>query len=55
VTHVLTDVPEFTKHLISAFESMVMLHKGVGLGPDEMTAMYFAKSEVNKFRQRSAY
>lgn len=55
VSHVLTDVAEFHGHLVSAFESMVLLFKGVGLGPDEVTAMYFAKSEVNKFRQRSHY
>lgn len=51
----LVDVDRFETYLKHAFHQMILLFVYVGMTPDEIFAMYFRKSEVNKFRQRSNY
>lgn len=54
-SHILTDVKRFRERLCYAFEQFVLLSKSVGMTSQDVFEMYFKKSEVNKFRQRSAY
>jgi len=54
-THQLVDRDRFYGHMTSAFWFMIQLFVASGLGADEIFRMYYLKSEVNKFRQRSGY
>lgn len=54
-THVLTDVNKFKAHLIEAFHNWIVFARSLGMNPDEVYSYYFRKSEVNKFRIKSAY
>lgn len=54
-THMVTDEDEFLYHLAQAWLMFITICKSVDLGPEELTAFYFGKSEVNRFRQRSNY
>lgn len=55
-THILTDQDRYRGYILQAFRQFPAFAHGVGiLTPDAMLDMYFRKSEVNKFRQRSNY
>jgi len=54
-THMLTDVNKFYKNLKLTWIDFIRLCAEVEISPKELVAMYFGKSEVNKFRQRSDY
>ena len=54
-SHVLTDLDHFYEELSDAFHFFIELCLAVGLDSDSLYALYFKKSEVNKFRQESAY
>jgi dimeric dUTPase (all-alpha-NTP-PPase superfamily) len=52
---VLTDKDHFYEELADAFHFFVELCIIAGLNAEEFMNLYFKKSEVNKFRQRSGY
>ena len=54
-SHVLTDEDHFYEELSDAFHFFIELCITVGIDPEALYKLYFKKSEVNKFRQRSAY
>ena len=54
-THMETDIPRFTKYLQSTFILFIHMCYIAGMNASMLFAMYFKKSEVNKFRQRSNY
>lgn len=54
-TEMLTDVPKFHGYMVSTFHSFVQLLMASGIDYSTITDLYFRKSEVNKFRQRSKY
>ena len=55
-THMITDIPYYQKNIVNAYMSFLTLCRhGAGLTADELYRIYYLKSEVNKFRQRSAY
>ena len=54
-THMLTDVDLFRARVSFAFRKFITFCKYMGLTADELYLLYFKKSEVNKFRQRSNY
>jgi len=54
-THILTDEGEYRRNLIRANEAFIALAIASGLDADGLFKIYFKKSEVNKFRQRSNY
>ena len=54
-THMITDREVFFDNMFMTFIAYVGLMDRVGVTPDEMYNLYFRKSEVNKFRQRSQY
>lgn len=55
-THILTDEVRFKKAMITAFKSFLYLCFTMGIPNEEVLfQLYFRKSEVNKFRQRSNY
>jgi len=54
-THQLTDRHKFEMHLIQAMHELIPLFCWYGCTPDDIFRMYWLKSEVNKFRQRSNY
>lgn len=54
-SHVPTDEGRFREALLIAFASLVQLWASLGYEMQDLHAFYFRKSEVNKFRQRSAY
>jgi len=54
-THQLTDVPKFRQHLTGAFGALMICFYMSGLNARQVFEIYFKKSEVNKFRQRSGY
>lgn len=49
------DVDHFQEELADALHFFVQLFLELGLTSEEVCALYFKKSEVNRFRQRSAY
>ena len=55
VSHVLTDEDHFYEELADAFHFFIELCISVGLDSEDLYSLYFKKSEVNLFRQRSAY
>lgn len=54
-THMLTDVDRFKECLVNAWLAFIAICRLSHLGPNDLVKMYFGKSEVNKFRQRSDY
>lgn len=54
-THMLTDVGRFTNLTAQSFFDYIRLLKLIGITPDDVYNLYFRKSEVNAFRQRSKY
>ncbi len=54
-SHVLTDERHFVEELADAFHFFIELCLAVGLDADTLYKIYFRKSEVNLFRQRSQY
>lgn len=54
-SHILTDEDHFYEELADAFHFFIELCIAVGLDSEALYKVYFKKSEVNKFRQRSAY
>jgi hypothetical protein len=55
VTHQLTDVNKFYDHLGFALGALLAAFKFCGCSAEDIFAIYWKKSEVNKFRQRSQY
>lgn len=53
--HQLTDIPKFKGYLMKALPLLIGVFVGQGINDDEIFRMYWKKSEVNKFRQRSNY
>ena len=54
-TMIETDVIHFQEELADALHFFLEVCIQAGIGPDELYQLYFKKSEVNKFRQRSEY
>lgn len=54
-THMLTDILQFEQHLIDAHQRFIHLTTIVGLSAQSFYILYYKKSEVNKFRQRTDY
>lgn len=54
-TEILTDVPKFHDLMKQTFQAFIQLCIYAGINDEDMTDLYFRKSEVNKFRQRSNY
>ncbi len=54
-THILTDVDNYLYHIVSAHAEFIALCLDCNLTADRLYRMYYKKSEVNKFRQRSNY
>lgn len=54
-THQLTDTDKFRHWLIGAMHEMVPLFTLFGLNAQSIFEIYWRKSEVNRFRQRSNY
>lgn len=54
-THMFTDVDHYYEELADAFHFFVEMCILSGLTAEDLFMLYFAKSEVNKFRQRSGY
>ncbi len=50
-----TDYKKFYNCSIDAYEALINLFCLLGLTPKDIYEIYFKKSEVNKFRQRSKY
>ena len=50
-----TDVDHFQEEIADAFHFFVEMCITAGLEPQDLFKLYFQKSEVNKFRQRSGY
>ncbi len=55
LTHILTDKVTFRHKLIATFENFIDLLTDSEISSEKLYEMYFKKSEVNKFRQRSNY
>ena len=53
--HQLVDTQKFYSYLREAFFRMIRVFAFVGMDADHIFNMYYRKSEVNKFRQRSNY
>ena len=54
-SHILTDEDHFYEEIADAFHFFIELCIAVGLEEEALYKVYFKKSEVNKFRQRSQY
>ena len=54
-TEMVTDEEHFLEELIDGFHFYIELLILCGFTPETLFRTYFAKSEVNKFRQRSQY
>jgi hypothetical protein len=54
-TQMETDVARFGKHLSVAFRRLLEYMLLIGMTDDDVYDIYFRKSEVNRFRQRSEY
>lgn len=54
-THVFTDTRRFRYNLIKGFDSLIGYCRSLMMDDDMIYDLYFRKSEVNKFRQRSNY
>lgn len=55
LSHQLVDRNQYYKFIRPAFHELIEIFRFFGLTVDEVFAMYWKKSEVNKFRQRSNY
>lgn len=53
--HQLVDVAKFKGYMTKTIPLLVAVFVGQGLNADQIFRMYWKKSEVNKFRQRSNY
>ena len=53
--HKLVDIEKFHGYMKSAFFQMISVFVLAGMGAEDIFNMYYRKSEVNKFRQRSNY
>jgi hypothetical protein len=52
----LTDIPKFTYWMNQSYLGIIIVCvKGFSMTGEDIYDMYFKKSEVNKFRQRSGY
>jgi len=49
------DIDHFQEELADAFHFFIQLCLELGIGPEELCQLYFKKSQVNSFRQRSRY
>lgn len=54
-THQQTDKLKYSMWLKTSFAWLIITFRYLGMNPDQIFAMYFKKSEVNKFRVRSNY
>ena len=54
-THMLTDILRYNNHIKRAHVQFIHLVSDVGLNANDLYKIYYKKSEVNKFRQRSKY
>ncbi len=54
-THMLTDKPYYNRCLSWTYIHFIHLCKDAGLDAEGLYTIYYKKSEVNKFRQRSNY
>lgn len=54
-SQMLTDIPEFNNRLFETWVSYINIMSLMFDSPDEIVDIYFKKSNVNKFRQRSGY
>lgn len=55
VTHMMTDVPRYFEFMRRAWVAFLQLADIAGLDADSLYKIYYRKSEVNKFRQRTEY
>jgi dUTPase len=53
--HQYTDIPKFRDYIKKCLPLLIDVLVSQGLSADEIFRMYWKKSEVNKFRQRSGY
>jgi len=54
-SHMLTDAQVFYQNLLKTWVSFIALCLALEMGSEKLFALYFGKSDVNKFRQRSNY
>ena len=54
-THMPTDKDHFFEELSDALHFFLELINAVGLTPDQLYRLYWAKHQVNRFRQESHY
>lgn len=54
-SHMVTDISRFRENLLKTWESFIALCLSLEIGTGELFMLYFGKSDVNKFRQRSNY
>ena len=54
-THMVTDVDYFTQKVVEVWFRFIELASRSGIDSQKLFDLYFRKSEVNKFRQRSNY
>lgn len=54
-THMFTDVEHFYEEIADAFHFFIEFCILSGMNAEDLFSMYFKKSEVNRFRQRSGY
>lgn len=54
-THMLTDIKKYYNYLLDAYTCFIKLSKAAGLSADGLYHIYYKKSEVNLFRQRTKY
>lgn len=54
-THLMTDVTKYRSLIRQAWDRMIGLARQAGLNAEEFYVLYYKKSMVNQFRQRSNY
>ena len=54
-SHFQVDVPKYREALMPALPALMLCFRYCSLEPEQVFAMYWKKSEVNKFRMRSNY
>lgn len=54
-SHVLTDVDHFYEEIADAFHFFIEFCISAGMTAEDLYSIYFKKSEVNRFRQKSEY
>lgn len=55
VTQMLTDRTAYRERFVSSFKAFIGICRSHGMSSQQVFDLYFRKSEVNKFRQRSNY